>query len=85
MATRTELKELPKRRSGRGRAPRHDWDSWFDGAVWRLVQGEDFTSKMSSFRAQISFAGRARGKRVEVRNVEDAEGEILVQAFRNGS
>lgn len=29
----------------------YPWDKWFDGQVWKLTQGEDFTITPAGFRA----------------------------------
>lgn len=58
---------------------RYDWDEWFDGRIWRLVEGEDFTAKASSFRTSVSAAAQRRGQSVRTSIPED--GVVVLQAY----
>lgn len=62
-------------RVGPGGIPKHPWEEWLDGSVWRLTQGEDFTCKMQSLRVQANARATARGQRL--RAVIDHEAHTL--------
>lgn len=75
MADRLAKPELlPIRRSTWGR---YKWDTWFDGAVWRLVVGEDFDDYLS-LRVSAYQAAARRGIKCSVLREED--GNVLLQA-----
>lgn len=59
---------------------RYDWDRWFDGNVWKLVEGEDFTAKTSSFRTSVASAAKRRGH--EVRTSIPEDGIVVLQAYK---
>ena len=40
---------------------RYDWVTWFDGQVWELTPGEDFTISVKSFQIQAHNAARRGG------------------------
>lgn len=54
---------------------RYDWDSWFDGQIWRLEQGHDFEVNPASFRSTITAAARRYG--VSVRTAVDGSCVVL--------
>lgn len=49
-----------------GPDPKHRWDQWFDGSIWKLTAGYDFTCTLASMRQQIYAAARERGYVVSV-------------------
>lgn len=51
----------------------YDWSLWDDGAVHRCVQGEDFTSTLTSF----CNAAYQYGKRREYKVVTKKEGNVV--------
>ena len=55
---------------------RYPWDEWFDGEVWELTPGEDFTS-LKTIRSGIYEAAVARGCRVSTRQ---KDGFLYIQA-----
>lgn len=71
MAERLEGATLPpKRRKAKpaaGRAEQYPYGDWFDGAVWRLRRGDDFTVNPKSLRAAIHGAAKRRGVKVSTR------------------
>ncbi len=50
--------ERPNRPNTSGKYP---WNVWFDGRVWQLVQGTDFTCAPSSLIQSARFAAGRRG------------------------
>lgn len=75
-----ELKEFPETRGRRKGESRYDWSTWFNGKVWQLDAGEDFTSKIASFRSTVAEAARTRGIKVRTATVNDSK-SIIVQAI----
>ena len=80
MSERIEGATLPPRTRGkkskRGRSEQYPYDDWFDGALWRLRRGEDFTVTPTSMRTTIYSAAKRRGVTVETRLVG---GVLLIQ------
>jgi hypothetical protein len=59
----------------------YPWDEWFDGSVWELTPGEDFSGQPSTFRASaIAQAARRDGK-VRTRKLTTEHGERLYLQF----
>lgn len=50
---------------------RYPYESWFNGQVWELTQGEDFTCTHSSMRVTLYTKASALGGHVIVRKVEN--------------
>jgi hypothetical protein len=75
-----ELKQFPETRGRRKGESQYDWDGWFNGKVWQLDAGEDFTSKIASFRSTIAEAARVRGIKVRTATVNDGK-SIVIQAL----
>lgn len=48
-----------------GARSKYNWDAWFDGKVWELVEGEDYTNPVAA-RAAAYAAAKARGLVVRV-------------------
>ena len=46
---------------GRNRASKFPWEEWFDGNVWMLEPGEDFTSSVEGFRSTAHNAAKNMG------------------------
>ena len=64
---------------------RYPWTDWLDGSVWELVHGEDFTSKLPTFRANAQIQAKRRNGRVRSRAVTAADGrEAVVIQFERG-
>jgi hypothetical protein len=58
---------------------KYDWTQWLDGDIWQLVQGDDFTVKMSSMRAIVN--GRAAARELKVHT--SVSGKVLtIQAYK---
>ena len=47
-----------------GRRSKYDWDTFFDGNIHLLEQGEDFDCSTASFRTQAYNAARSRQGRL---------------------
>lgn len=62
---------------GRSRRGRYDWDNWFDGQAWLLVNGEDFTTEIEAFRSLVHTAAKRRG--LVVRTVTTPDGNVAIQ------
>ena len=69
------LETLP----GRDRASNNNWDLWLDGRVHELVDGEDFTVKLSSIRAMAFSRAKRIGVPITTRSTENG---LAVQAIR---
>lgn len=69
------VRDLPERKYGRrGRWP----DKFLDGQVWRLKQGEDFTTSVNSARTYVTQCAAKAGVKIATR----LDGEYLyVQAW----
>jgi hypothetical protein len=77
MAERLEDATLPPRKGKVKRSrERYPYGEWFDGAVWRLRKGEDFTVSPQSIRTGIHSAARRRGIKVATRIYGDT---VMVQ------
>lgn len=53
----------------------YDWSRWMNGKLWRLTQGKDFYSPVSSMRALLYQRARRAGVKVttsvpDVRTIE---------------
>ncbi len=44
----------------------YDWDSWFDGQLWELEQGDDFSVAPESFAATARQTAKKRGVSIRV-------------------
>jgi len=69
------LETLP----GRDRASNYNWDLWLDGRVHELVDGEDFTVKLSSIRAMAFARAKKLGVPIATRSTDNG---LAVQALR---
>lgn len=58
---------------GRQAGSQYNWEQWFDGNTWKLVQGVDFTCSIATMRTNISIAAKKHGVRVQT----SAEGDTL--------
>ena len=80
------LDELP-RRFRRPRAYKYDWETWTNGKIWLLRQGEDFDVSPRSFSAQAHGTAAKLGKKVTVRRVPQDDGvpALAVRFYDPGS
>ena len=60
-----KLKELPA-----GTRSRYPWDDWFDGEVWELTEGEDYTVSTDNMRTAVHSAAKTRGGKATTTSVE---------------
>lgn len=60
-----------------GRPRKYPWEKWFDGSIWRLVGGEDFTVPAENFRRGVLEAARQHGVAIRTSVVD---GDVIVQA-----
>ena len=51
------------------------WDTWLNGNVWHLVQGQDFKSPVRYMKRAAHYAAARRG--IDVRTSERADGLVL--------
>ena len=56
--------------------------SAFEAKVWELVQGEDFQSKMASFRSNAQYQAKRRGGRARTKLVDAAGREAVAIQFQ---
>jgi hypothetical protein len=59
---------------------RYDWDSWLDGQVWKLKQGEDFTISLVNLRNSVFVAASKRNLKVRTTTNKE-EGTVIIQAL----
>lgn len=62
------------------RGSKYDWDTLFDGKIYKLVKGDDFECDLESFRVQAYGAARNRG--LTFRSTKLNENELAVQALK---
>ncbi len=65
-------------------ASRYAWDEILDGRIRELIAGVDFTSKISTFRANAQLQAKKRGGRVRSMTQESDGREALVLQFMRG-
>jgi|APSaa5957512493_1039668.scaffolds.fasta_scaffold02901_3 hypothetical protein len=74
------LESMPPTNKGRN-ARKYPWDTWLDGRVWLLKQGEDFhTKSLVSFRTNLYRNAATMGLRVRT-SLITADASIALQAF----
>lgn len=62
-----------------GKTSRYPWKEWFDGRVWQLTQGEDFSVSVESFRSTIC----ASANRMHIKVVTRRKGkDLYIQAIK---
>lgn len=66
-------------RKGRQSATPYHWDDWFNGEIWKLTQGEDFSITAASFGTCVYPAAYRRGLRVRVNVRGDT---VILQAYK---
>ena len=62
------------------RGSKYDWDTLFDGKIYKLIKGDDFVCDLESFRVQAYGAARNRG--LTFRSTKLSETELAVQALK---
>ena len=63
--------------SPKGRGEAYPWNEWFDGRIYKLVQGEDFETSPLGFRSSIYNAAARHDVKVRTSVVD---GGIVIQA-----
>lgn len=58
---------------------KYDWQSWFDGRVWKLTPGVDFLVTIGNFRSMV-YSATQRFK-VKVRTHVADDGAFYIQAY----
>lgn len=58
----------------------YPWAEWFDGRIWRLTQGQDYRSKLSSFRNHVYGEAKKRG--IKVHFAQDSDTTVVIQAYK---
>ena len=73
------LHEFPQTRSA------YPWDEYLDGSPWELTHGEDFTSKLSTFRMNAKVQAEKRGGKLRT-SLQRGEGgspdKLIIQFFK---
>lgn len=59
---------------------KYPWETWFDGRIWRLVHGEDFTVSPDGFRGSLNSAARKRGL-IVIAAIDYKNGVVELQAI----
>lgn len=72
------LDEFPTTSEREGKYP---WHEWGDGSAWELIEGEDFTIKITSMRQTAAKAAAKRGAtiRTATRRVDGGKQALVVQ------
>tara|TARA_R110002020_G_scaffold176207_3_gene368307 strand:- start:73 stop:405 length:333 start_codon:yes stop_codon:yes gene_type:complete len=65
------------------RGSKYDWDTLFDGKIYKLIKGDDFECDLESFRVQAYGAARNRG--LTFRSTKLSETELAVQAVKGST
>lgn len=52
------------------RTSKYPWDTWTDGSIWEVTQGEDYKSQSQTFRSILHTQATKIGKKVRA-NVSD--------------
>jgi len=67
------------------RGSEYDWDTWFDGSIWVLESGEDFTIKTDSMRSLAITTAKMRGLGLRT-SVNKDKNTVTLQAYekKNG-
>jgi hypothetical protein len=73
-----EIDEFPQTRGRAKGRSKYPFDEWFNGKIWRLDAGEDFSSAPETFRTTLSKTARARGIKIRTAMVNDKK-SIVVQ------
>lgn len=55
----------------------YPWDQWFDGSIWRIVQGEDFKTHPLMMERIIRTRATARKAKIIIRHEGDPFGAIV--------
>jgi hypothetical protein len=72
-----QLNEFPQTRGRVAGSSKFPWDQWFNGKIWQLDNGEDFTAtKTENFRTTVGKAAKDRG--IKVKTAVTNEGKSLV-------
>lgn len=59
---------------------KYPWSRWFDGSIWQIEYGADFTRDLEAFRKYIMVRARKRGLNVQT-DVDRPAGTITLQAY----
>jgi len=54
-----------------GRNPIYPWDTWLDGSIWMLIQGEDFHCTPGSMIKTVRRTAHKRGLHVSVHHKDN--------------
>lgn len=63
-----------------GRKEKYPYDKWFNGQIWELIGGTDFSNDPENFRITLTGAARRRNTRIRTRVVGS---RVYVQAYQN--
>ncbi len=63
----------------RKRRGKYPWDQWFDGRIWKVIQGEDFDVAVNSMRAAIYQNAKNNGLNTKI-TVSQKDGSVIFQA-----
>lgn len=66
-------------KNGKRNVKQLPWGVLLDGKIRRLVQGRDFSAKMTSFRTALYRQAKAHGKKI-LSSLEDNE-TLVIQAY----
>jgi hypothetical protein len=71
---------FPTARS-RGPQQKYPWQTWADGSVWEIRQGEDYDVPTENMRVNLHMKGDALLQKVRTQKINDQAGEGLVFQF----
>jgi hypothetical protein len=65
----------------RGRQQKYPWQTWTDGSVWEIRQGEDYDVPTENMRVNLHMKADSLLQKVRTQKINDQAGEGLVFQF----
>lgn len=66
------------------RRSKYDVDTWFDGNIWKLIQGEDFNVPIASFRGSLYNQANKKGFAIRT-SVDTKDGVTALIVAKTGN
>lgn len=67
------------------RRSKYDVNTWFNGEIWKLIQGEDFTVPVPSFRGSLYNQANKKGFEIETRVLSEDDGTVALFVQKIGN
>jgi hypothetical protein len=78
MAKKLAKFDFPNHGAGRSKYP---LDEWFNGSIWKLTRGEDYTITTAHMRSVLYTAARNRGLRL-MSSIQDDGNSIVISVYK---